>query len=120
MEPQINAWSLTVLSMITVFGVLGGLALLINVLKWFSVEKQNLEEPPLTAPEEVIPVVTAEDKGVAPEVIAAITAALAAYLDQGTTQLMVSAINRLAPSENWAQAGRLENISNRSHIRRSF
>ncbi|HHT69992.1 MAG TPA: OadG family protein [Firmicutes bacterium] len=120
MEVKISAVSLTVLSMIVVFMVLWGLALIINLMKWFSVRKR--EEVNQT-PEALMDVASAAEPtetGVAPEIVAAITAALAAYLDQGPGQLMVSAIYRLAPGENWAAAGRLENTSSSSLIRRSL
>jgi sodium pump decarboxylase gamma subunit len=120
MEPQIGALSLTVIAMIIVFVVLWGLALIITLMKWLSVQKHNEE---VKTPEISLDAASAPkntDTGVAPEVVAAITAALAVYLDRGADQLFVSAIHRLAPSESWAAAGRLENISSSSLVRRSF
>ncbi|HHV07290.1 MAG TPA: OadG family protein [Firmicutes bacterium] len=125
MEPQISAWSLTILSMIMVFAVLWGLALLINFMKWLSVKKNDKEataEASVEAalPPEAAPDIVAADTSVAPEIVVAITAALAAYLDQGANQLFVSSISRLSPGDNWATAGRFENISASSLIRRSL
>lgn len=120
MEPKISALSLTVIAMIIVFGVLWGLALIINLMKWFSVRKQQEVLPTPEAPMDVVSASETTNTGVAPEIVAAITAALAAYLDQGANQLFVSAIYRLAPGESWAAAGRLESISSSSLIRRSF
>ena len=121
MEPQIGALSLTAIAMIIVFAVLWGLALIINLMKWFSVRKQEeVLQAPQAPIDEVSAPETAATTGVAPEIVAAITAALAAYLDQGANQLFVSAIYRLAPGESWAAAGRLESMSSSSLIRRSF
>lgn len=115
MEPKVNAVSLTILSMIVVFIVLWGLSLMISAIKWLAMEKKE-EEPEAKADIAA----DTENVGLTPKTVAAITAALAAYLDQDTDQLMVSAIYRLVPSDNWAVAGRLENTSASSLIRRSI
>lgn len=120
MEPQIGALSLTLIAMIVVFGVLWGLALIINLMKWFSVKKQKELLQTAETPMDVVSDTQPAETGVAPEIVTAITAALAAYLDQGVDQLFVSAIYRLTPGESWAAAGRLENLSASSFIRRSL
>ena len=120
MEPEIGALSLTVIAMIIVFGVLWGLALIITLMKWLSVKRQKEEVNTQESPVDVVSAPKDNNTGVTPETVAAITAALAAYLDQGADQLFVSAIYRLTPGESWAAAGRLESISSSSLIRRSF
>ena len=109
MEPQVSALSLTVLALIMVFVVLLGLAFIISLIKSFCGNKhqQAALTPSETSTDKDVTSGSKDssDTKVAPEIVAAITAALAACLDQGTDQLMVSAIYRLAPSNSWTTAG---------------
>ena len=121
MEPKVSALSLTILSVFIVFVVLWGLAVMINLIKVFTAREQKKESQVSDIPTEVVPEIieSPSDAGVSPKTVAAISAALAAYLDQDVNQLMISAIYRLAPGGDWAAAGRLENTSSGSLLRRS-
>lgn len=121
MEPKVGAVALTLLSMIVVLIVLWALALLINMIKLLTSKKQEKKPQVIEASTNAVAecVKPSPVAGVSPKMVAVITAGLAAYLGRDTNQLMISAIYRLASSDNWAAAGRFENISSGSLIRRS-
>lgn len=121
MEPKIGALALTIIDMTIVFAVLWGLALLINLTKWLvgKGEKKEAGTPAAVTESGVQP--GPEKAGSAPEgpspaLLAAITAAVAAYLDQGTANITISAIKRFDSGESWASVGRLENVARAGSI----
>lgn len=113
MEPQIGALTLTIIAMTIVFAVLWGLALLINLTKWFVAreKKEDTVTVLVAEGEEKAEEGTASQPHIAPPVLAAITAAVAAYLGNEAANLRFSTFRRLDRAENWTAAGRIENVS---------
>ncbi|MGI6604062.1 MAG: OadG family protein [bacterium] len=114
MEPQISGLTLSVIAMGIVFIVLYALALLINLLRILVGPKEDRktgQAPAIAAEPEADFDSLTEIKGFSPQVVAAITGAVAAYMGQGTTGLRISALRRVESQGTWANAGRVENTS---------
>ncbi|MDK2882455.1 MAG: glutaconyl-CoA/methylmalonyl-CoA decarboxylase subunit delta [Bacillota bacterium] len=119
MEPKVGALTLTVIAMAIVFAVLWGLALLINLTKWLVAreKKEDNVAVVVTEGEQNTGEGAAPQPHIAPSVLAAIMAAVAAYLGNEAANLRLSSFRRLDRAENWTAAGRIENASNAANMR---
>jgi len=119
LEPKIGALTLTVIAMAIVFAVLWGLALLINLTKWLVAreKKGDAVAVVVTGNEQKTEEGTASQPHMAPPVLAAIMAAIAAYLATEVSDLRISSLRRLDRAEAWTAAGRIENVSKAGNLR---
>ena len=96
--------------------VFGGLVLLILCLKLlellFSDRKKKLPEKPKEAPTAALPAQPVHEQAIAPEVIAAITAAVSAVW-QADTGFIVRRVRRIHTAPAWNRAGRDDQIYSR-------
>lgn len=118
MNPMAEGGVVTALGILVVFVCLALIILVISVLSWIlkdrpkkkpepAVEKKIEEEIHKPLPE--MPVVQVEQN----ELVAVITAALAAYLEESPSGLVVRSFRRVPGANAWGRAGRSAQIYNK-------
>ncbi|WXR60647.1 OadG family protein [Peptostreptococcaceae bacterium AGR-M142] len=107
-EKLLGCLVVTLLAMVIVFAVLVLLMFIVKTMKSFA-NKPKKEEVVVKAKpveEEVEEEVKTDDK----QLVAVITAAIAASLNTSTSKIVVKRIERLSEDPAWAQAGRIEQM----------
>lgn len=106
-----NPWLIAIINMTIVFGVLGALGIVINVISMIDpTQKKKTAKPETVAAPVAAPVeVEAQDDT---EVIAVIAAAVAAY---GYSASQIACIRRV-PSQGWAQNARVDAVTTRNQM----
>lgn len=106
-EKLLGCLVVTLLAMVIVFTVLVLLMFIVKTMKNFA-NKPKKEEVVVKAKpiEEVVEEVKTDDK----QLVAVITAAVAASLNTSTSKIVVKRIERLSEDPAWAQAGRIEQM----------
>ena len=116
MDKLLNGLSVTAVGMIIVFIGLAVLILLISLLRNFSkgkaVKEEKLAQAPVpSAPEAVLPAAAVQEEALAgDELIAVLTAAIAAMWDGEQSGFVVRRVRRIHTSPAWERAGREEQI----------
>lgn len=106
-EKLLGCLVVTVLAMVIVFTVLVLLMFIVKTMKNFANKPKKEEVVVKTKPiEEVVEEVKPDDK----QLVAVITAAVAASLNTSTSNIVVKRIERLSEDPAWAQAGRMEQM----------
>ncbi|MCT4585800.1 MAG: OadG family protein [Peptostreptococcaceae bacterium] len=106
-EKMLGCLIVTILAMVIVFTVLVLLMFIVKTMKNFANKPKKEEVIVKTkAVEEVVEEVEADDK----ELVAIISAAVAASLNTSTSKIIVKRIERLSEDPAWAQAGRIEQM----------
>lgn len=106
-EKLLGCLVVTLLAMVIVFAVLVLLMFIVKTMKSFA-NKPKKEEVVVKAKpvEEEVEEVKTDDK----QLVAVITAAIAASLNTSTSKIVVKRIERLSEDPAWAQAGRIEQM----------
>lgn len=113
MEQLSFGLSVAVIGILVVFA---GLVLLILFLKLFELvfheRKKKLPAAKAEAPTAVLPAQPAHDEGIAPDVIAAITAAVSAVWQEDSA-FIVRRVRRIHSAPAWNRAGRDDQVYSR-------
>ena len=105
-----NPWMIALINMTIVFGVLGALGVVINLISMIDPTQKKTAKPETVAAPVAAPVeVEAQDDT---EVIAVIAAAVAAY---GYSASQIACIRRV-PSQGWAQNARVDAVTTRNQM----
>lgn len=115
-----NIWAeggtVTFLGILIVFACLVLIILLINIMAWIMKPKKKEEpkaevkfEEEIHKPLPEMPVVEVENN----ELVAVLTAAVAAYMEDAETKLVVRSYRRVSPDSAWARASRSAQIYNK-------
>lgn len=102
---------ITLFSMGVVFATLLVISLILDVFKVVFAEKKSQEVKKGPQPQTITATPEPMSTGTDEELIAVITAAIAAYIGKGTDKLIVRKITPMASQEPiWAQMGRIDQM----------
>lgn len=102
----------TVMGIVVVFSVLVLIMLVIKAMALFSSEKTQAEEAPVQAPAAAPVATEIKPKSDDTELVAAITAAIAAVMGKSASSLVIRSYKKISGNV-WNRAGRNETLENR-------